>query len=107
MSVKDERPSIYVRIDCALEKARWRGLILRGIYLDKADYAAFANARTVEWRRQFGGKAKVWPLSYENALILSKSVLPVKEARQSAVYSTTGEGIAIAKRLSPRVKAAA
>lgn len=98
--------SIYDRVDAALEKARWRNLALRGIYLNPADYAAFAKAETVRWRKETGSKALCWPLSYQHVLILGKSALPVKEAKSSAVYATSGEQIAIPKRLSPRVRAA-
>jgi hypothetical protein len=38
--------TIYDRIDSALERARWRQLELRGLYLDPVDYAAFAKAET-------------------------------------------------------------
>lgn len=94
---------IYRRIDSALEKARWRKLELRGIYLDFADYHAFAKAETDHYQKAAGSKALIWPLSYENVLILGKKALPVKEAGKSAVYATSGEAIAIPKRLSPRV----
>jgi hypothetical protein len=93
-------------IDVALEKARWRNLELRGIYLDPADYAAFALFETKRWQRETGSSATVVPLSYRNVLIIGGKALPVKEAKCSAVYATSGEAIYIPKRLSPRVKAA-
>jgi hypothetical protein len=99
--------SIYTRIDCALEKGRWRKLALRGIYLDAADYAEFVAAETKAWRESTGSKATVYPLSYGDHLIIGGAAVPVKEAGTSAVYATSGEGITIPKRLSPRVKAAA
>lgn len=40
------RDPIIERIEAALEKARWRKLELRGLYLDPIDYAAFAKAET-------------------------------------------------------------
>jgi hypothetical protein len=39
-------------------------------------------------------------------LIIGGKALPVKEAKQSAVYATSGEAIVIPKELSPRVRAA-
>ncbi len=99
--------TILDRIDTALEKARWRKLELRGIYLDPSDYAAFAKIRTAQYRRETGSKASLLPLSYEHVLILGKNLLLVKEATGSAVYATSGEGIAIPKRLSARVRLAA
>lgn len=93
-------------IDVALEKARWRKLELRGIYLDPADYAAFALFETEKYQRESGSDCTVWPLSYQNVLILGHKALPVKEAKRSAIYATSGEEIAIPKRLSPRVRAA-
>lgn len=97
-------PAIYKRMDAALERARWRGLTLRGIYLDPGDYAAFARTETSRWRNRTGSTAKVWPLSYGNVLIIGGAALPVKEATKSAVYADSGEAIYIAKRLSHRVK---
>jgi hypothetical protein len=97
-------PSIFRRIDYALEKARWRKLELRGIYLDEADYAALVRVSTRRYRKRFGSDATVWPLSYKNELIIGKSLLPVKAAAASAVYSKTGQGITIPKRLSRRVR---
>jgi hypothetical protein len=99
--------TICDRIDSALEKARWRKLELRGLYLDSADYAALAKQRTAEHRAAFGGRAKIWPLSYESVLLIGRPLLPVKAGQSSAVYATSGEAIAIPKRLSSRVRLAA
>jgi hypothetical protein len=99
--------SVTDRIDSALEKARWRKLELRGIYLDSADYAALAKQRTAEHRAAFGGRAKVWPLSYESVLLIGRSLLPVKAGKSSAVYATSGESIAVPKHLSAKTRLAA
>jgi hypothetical protein len=98
--------SIITRIESALEKARWRKLELRGLYLDHDDYADFAYAETLRYQQETGSTAMLWPIAYENILILGGKALPVKEAGQSAVYATSGEAIAVPKRLSPRTRAA-
>ena len=94
---------IIDRIECALEKARWRKLELRGLYLDHEDYADFAYAETLRWQKETGSTALLWPLAYENVLILNAKSIPVKEATRSAIYSTTGEEIAVPKKLSAKV----
>ena len=96
--------SIYDRIDAALEKARWRQLELRGIYLDEEDYFAFAKAETIRWRKASGSKARVYPMSYENVLIIGGKAL-VSPAKHSAVYAKSGEAIYIPKRLNVKVAA--
>jgi hypothetical protein len=99
------RPDILARIEAAIEKARWRKLELRGLYLDHEDYADFAYAETVRWQEETGSAAILWPLSYDNVLILNKKSIPVKEAAKSAVYATSGEAVYVPKMLSPRVAA--
>lgn len=91
---------IIDRIEAALEKARWRKLELRGLYLDHDDYADFAHAETLRFQRETGSTAILWPLSYENILIIGGKALPVKEATRSAIYATSGEAIVVPKRLS-------
>lgn len=98
------RHRIYERIDAALEKARWRQLHLRGIYLDEADYFALVRAETARWRKASGSGARVYPMSYDNALIIGGSAL-VSPAKSSAVYAESGEAITICKHLSPKVRA--
>jgi excinuclease UvrABC nuclease subunit len=93
---------ILDRLDAALQKARFRRLELRGIYLDEADYAAFAKAMTRRWRKASGSRAGVFPLAYDSVLIIGGSAM-VHEAKKSAVYATSGEAVVIPKRLSPRV----
>jgi hypothetical protein len=97
---------ILERIAAALEKARWRRLELRGLYLDHDDYADFAHAETLRYQQETGSDAILWPLSYENVLILNERAIPVKESQRSGIYSTTGEYIAVPKRLSPKTEAA-
>lgn len=97
--------SIHDRIDAALEKARWRKLELRGIYLDEEDYFAFAKAETERWRKASGSKARVYPLSYEKVLILGNGCAIVKPAKRSRVYAKGGEIIDVPKRLSAKVAA--
>jgi hypothetical protein len=99
--------SIIDRIEAALEKARWRKLDLRGLYLDHEDYADFAYAETIRFQQETGSQAMLWPLSYDNVLILGAKAVPVKGAGRSAVYANSGEEIRVAKRLSPRVDEAA
>lgn len=99
------RPDIISRIESALEKARWRKLELRGLYLDHEDYADFAYAVTLKYQQETGSQALLWPLSYENILILGAKVLPVKEATRSAIYATSGEAIYVPKQLSAKVAA--
>jgi hypothetical protein len=77
--------SIISRIEAALEKARWRKLELRGLYLDHEDYADFAYAETVRYQQETGSTAMLWPLSYENVLIIG------------------GKAITVPKRLSAKV----
>jgi len=98
---------ICARIDAALEKARWRQWKLRGIYLDPIDYFCFQEAETKRYRAEHGGEGPVWPLSYDNQLIIDGKALPVKHGGKSAIYATSGESITIPKELSPRTKAAA
>jgi hypothetical protein len=97
--------SLYDRIDAALEKARWRKLEVRGIYLDEADYFAFAKAETDRWRKASGSKVRVYPMSYGNVLILGSGCSIVKPATRSRVYAKGGETIDIPKRLSAKVAA--
>lgn len=97
--------TIIPRIESALEKARWRKLELRGLYLDHEDYADFAYAKTLSWQQETGGTALLWPLSYENVLIIGAKLLPVKGATRSAIYATSGEAIYVPKRLSEKVAA--
>jgi hypothetical protein len=96
---------IIDRIEAALEKARWRKLELRGLYLDSDDYADFAYAETVRYQEATGGTTILWPLSYENILILGDKALPVNAGTRSAIYATSGEAIAVPKRLSNLVAA--
>lgn len=97
-------PSIYERINTALEKARWRKFELRGIYLDKAGYEAFAKAETARYRKMTGSSARTYPMAYENVLIIGGSAI-VHPAKGSAVYGQSGEAITIPKRLSMKVAA--
>lgn len=96
--------TILDRIDCALEKARWRKLELRGLYLDHEDYADFAHAMTLRYQQETGSTAILWPLSYENVLLLGRSAVPVKEGQSSAIYATSGEPICVSKKLSHHVQ---
>jgi hypothetical protein len=98
--------TIIARIESALEKARWRKLELRGLYLDRDDYADFAHAETLRYQQETGSTAILWPCSYENVLLLNRKLIPVKASGRSAAYSTTGEEIVVPKRLSPRTVAA-
>lgn len=95
--------SIYQHIDTALEKARWRNLKIRGIYLDETDYFTFAKAETARWRKATGSRARVYPMAYDNVLIIGGKAI-VHPAKSSAVYTESGEAIAIPKRLSPRIR---
>lgn len=97
---------IIARIESALEKARWRELELRGLYLDDEDYADFAYAETLRYQEETGSSAMLWPLSFDHVLILNDKSIPVKGATKSAIYATSGEAITIPKRLSPRTRAA-
>jgi hypothetical protein len=98
--------SIIDRIESALEKARWRKLKLRGLYLDHQDYADFAHAETLRYQRETGSGAILWPLSFDHVLILNEKSIPVKGATVSAVYGEHGEKIVVPKQLSPRTRAA-
>ena len=98
--------NIIARIESALEKARWRKLELRGLYLDHQDYADFAYAETLRYQQETGSTAMLWPLSYENVLILGEKALPIKEAGKSALYATSGEAITVPKQLSRMTRAA-
>jgi hypothetical protein len=100
------RGKIIDRIEAALEKARWRKLELRGLYLDHADYADFAYAETLRYQQETGSTALLWPCSYRNVLIIGGKALPVKEATRSAIYATSGEAIIVPKELSRRTRAA-
>ena len=97
--------SIEDRIQAALEKARWRKLELRGMYLDEEDYQELADSETENYRKSTGSSAKLWPCTYQHVLLLSRKAIPVHEAIVSAVYATSGERICIPKKLSPRVAA--
>lgn len=98
--------TIISRIESALERARWRKLELRGLYLDHEDYADFAYAETIRWQQETGSTALLWPLSYENILIIGGKALPVKESpRRSAIYGQHGEEIVVPKQLSEKVAA--
>lgn len=99
--------SIYDRIAAALEKARWRKLELRGIYLDEEDYLAFAKAETARYRKMTGSRSRTYPMSYENVLILGAGSVIVKPATRSRVYAKGGETIDIPKRLSLKTRLAA
>jgi hypothetical protein len=90
---------IIERIDAALQKASFRQMEVRAIYLDDADDAAFVKAVTRYWRKELKSKAIFWPTEYRGH--------HVRKGSKSRIYSTHGVEIAIPKRLSPRVQEAA
>lgn len=81
-------------------------LELRSLYLDHQDYADFAHAMTLKWQEETGTDTILWPLSYENVLIIGGNAIPVAGANRSAIYATSGEAIYVPKALSPRTRAA-
>lgn len=91
--------TIVARIEAALEKAVFRKMKVRAIYLDEADRQAYTKANTRYWRKQLGSKAIFHPLSFGDH--------PIRYGSRSRIYDEHGVEIAIPKRLSPRVRAAA
>lgn len=91
--------AIHDRIDAALEKAVFRELEIRAIYLDAADHDAFVKAHTRYWRKELKSDATFWPTTYRDH--------SVRIGGKSRIYSTHGVEVRIPKRISSRVKVAA
>lgn len=85
-------PSIITRIEAALEKARWRALEIRAIYLTKEDHDDLDAASSWE-----GFKVSV--LTYKDHQI--------RRGERSCVYFVGGDKVVIGKRVSPRLQVAA
>ena len=82
--------AIIERIDAALEKAAFRQLEIRAIYLTEADHNWLDRALS----RRHGVKGSF--LAYRDHQI--------RRGKSSVIYSTHGVGVAIPKKLSARVE---
>lgn len=84
---------IIDRLDAALEKVRARQMEVRAIYLTAEDHDKLDRAESARWKR------KVSVLEYLGH--------EIRRGEQSRIYSTHGVGVAIAAKVSPRVRLAA
>lgn len=102
----DDRPLIIRRIDAALAKMAAQKMMPRAIYLTERDYKLFARTKSRQWRQATGSKGHVWPLSYGDVPLISKSLIPQMEVpvrvtkgkQGSIVYSTHGVGVKVAQK---------